>query len=187
VIALEPGEDAGQYRSGLIARRGERGLGQGAAQDVLGDPRGRSLAGRPDRRELVRVDALDVGLEAATVQIQRVAGLEREVDTVAGRQRVDQVCQQPGWDGRRAIRLDLAGDPVGDPDLQVRGGQLEPGIFRLEQDVGQDRQGAPVGHGATDDRQTAREVLLHDREFHVGLTPRLSLRWPRRSRLRIAG
>jgi hypothetical protein len=86
LIALEPGEDAGQDGSGLIAGRGERRLGQRPAQDVLGDPRGRSFAGCPDRRELVRVDALDVGLETAAVQIQRVAGLEREVDAVAGRQ-----------------------------------------------------------------------------------------------------
>ena len=100
---------------------------------------------------------------------EQVAGLELEVDPVAARQRVDQVGQQLGRDGRRAIGLDLARDPVGDPDLEVRGGQLEPGVLRLEQDVGQDRQGAPVGHGATDDRQAARQVLLHDREFHVGL------------------
>ena len=67
--------------------------------------------------------------------------------------------------------LDLAGDPVGDPDLEVRRGQLEAGVLGLEQDVGQDRQRAPVGDGAADDRQAARQVLLHDREFHVGFTP----------------
>ena len=69
--------------------------------------------------------------------------------------------------GRRAVRLDLARHPVGDPDLEVGRGQLEAGVLGLEQDVGQDRQRAPVGHGATDDRQAARQVLLHDREFHV--------------------
>ena len=168
LVALEPGQDAGQDRPGLVAGGGERGLGQGPAEDVLGDPRGRSLAGGPDRRELVGVDALDVGLEPAAAEVERVAGLELEVDPVARRQRVDEVGQELGRDGRGAVRLDLAGHPVGDPDLEVGGGQLEPGVLGLEQDVGQDRQGAPVGDGATDDGQAARQVLLHDREFHVG-------------------
>ena len=97
--------------------------------------------------------------------------LELEVDPVAGRQRVDEVGQELGRDGRRAVGLDLAGHPVGDPDLEVGGGQLEPGVLGLEQDVGQDRQGAPARDGATDDGQAARQVLLHDREFHVGFTP----------------
>ena len=65
LVALEPGQDAGQDRPGLVAGRGEGGLGQGLAQDVLGDPGRRPLAGGPDRRELVRVDALDVRLEPA--------------------------------------------------------------------------------------------------------------------------
>ena len=65
LVALEPGQDAGQDRPGLVAGGREGGLGQGPAQDVLGDPRGRSLAGGLDGRELVGVDALDVGLEPA--------------------------------------------------------------------------------------------------------------------------
>jgi hypothetical protein len=132
----------------------------------------RSFAGRPDRRELVRVDALDVRLEPTTAKVQDVAGLEIQVDPVARWQGVDEIGQELGRHRRRAVGLDLARDPVGDPDLEVRGGQLEPGIFRLEQDVGQDRQRAPVGNGAADDRQAACQVFLHDRKFHVGLTPR---------------
>ncbi len=169
LVALELGQDAGQDRPGLITGGRERRLGQRLAQDVLGDPRRGSLAGRPDRRELVRVDALDVGLEPPAPKVEQVAGLELEIDPVSARQGVDQVGQQLGRDGGRPIGVDLAGDPIGDPDLQVRRRQLQPGVLRLEQDVGQDRQGAPVGHGATDDGQAARQVLLHDREFHVGL------------------
>ena len=73
LVALELGQDAGQDRPGLVARRGEGRLGQGPAQDVLGDPGRRSLAGRADRRELVGVDALDMGLEPPAPQVERVA------------------------------------------------------------------------------------------------------------------
>ena len=65
----------------------------------------------------------------------------------------------------------LPGHPVGDADLEVGGGQLQAGVLGPEQDVGQDGQRAAGRHGAADDRQAAREVLLHDRELHVGLTP----------------
>ena len=54
--------------------RPRRSSRRGPAQDVLGDPRRRSLAGGLDRRELVRVDALDVRLEAAAAEVERVAG-----------------------------------------------------------------------------------------------------------------
>ena len=70
LVALEAGQDAGQDRPGLVAGGREGGLGQGPAQDVLGDPRRRPLAGRTDRRELVGVDALDVGLEPAAAQVR---------------------------------------------------------------------------------------------------------------------
>ena len=73
LVALEPGQDAGQDRPGLVAGGREGRLGQGPAEDVLGDPRRRSLAGRPDGRELVGVDALDVGLEPAAPEVERVA------------------------------------------------------------------------------------------------------------------
>ena len=67
--------------------------------------------------------------------------------------------------------LDLAGHPVGDPDLEVRGRQLEPGVLRLQEHVGQDGQGAAARDGAADHGQAAGQVLLHDRESHVGFTP----------------
>ena len=86
---------------------------------------------------------------------------ELQVDRLAAGQRVDQVGQEAGRHGRRAVGLDLAGHPVGDPDLEVRRGQLQAGVLGLEQDVREDRQ-RPVGDGPADDRQAAREVLLHD-------------------------
>ena len=177
LVALEPRQDAGQDRSRLVAGGREGGLRERPAQDVLGDPGRRPLAGGADGRELVGVDALDVGLEPSALQVEDVARLEREVDPLAARQRVDEVGQELGRDRRRAVGLDLAGHPVGDPDLEVGRRQLEAGVLGLEQDVGEDRQRAPVGHGPTDDRQAARQVLLHDREFHVGFTPPSSIRW----------
>src|SRR5207244_7671833 len=57
------------------------------------------------------------------------------------------------------------------PDLEVRGGQLEASVLGLEQDVRQDRQRS-VRDRPAHDRQTASEVLLHDRELHVSFTPR---------------
>ena len=74
LVALEPGQDAGQDGSRLVRCRGEGRLGQGAAKDVLGDPGRRSLAGGLDGRELVGIDALDVGLEAAAAEVERLAG-----------------------------------------------------------------------------------------------------------------
>ena len=89
-VALEPGEDAGEDRPGLVARRGERHLEERLAEGVLGDPRGRPLTGGRDGREFLGVDALDVGLEPARLDMERVARLELEVDPVAGRQRRDE-------------------------------------------------------------------------------------------------
>ena len=74
LVALEPGEDAGQDRPRLVAGGRERRLVERLAQDVLGDARRRPLAGGLDRRELVGVDALDVGLEASAPEVERLAG-----------------------------------------------------------------------------------------------------------------
>ena len=162
LVALEPGEDAGQDRPGLVAGRGERGLVERLAEDLLGDPGDRPLAGGLDRREVLGRDALDVRLEAAGPDVERLALAELEADRLAARQRVDEVGQEAGRHGRRAVDLDLAGHPVGDPDLEVRRGQLQAAVLGLEQDVRQDRERA-VRDGAAHDRQAASEVLLHDR------------------------
>ena len=97
--------------------------------------------------------------------------LELEVDPLARREAGDDVGQQPGRDGDRAVGLDLARDPVGDPDLEVRRRQLEAGVLGPDEDVGEDRQRAPARHRAADDRQAAGEVLLHDRDVHERFTP----------------
>ena len=91
----------------------------------------------------------------------------RSTFSEAGR-RPDEIREQAGGDGRRAVGLDLAGHPVGDPDLEVRRGELEAGVLRAQEDVREHGQGAPAGDGPRHHREAASEVLLHDREFHVG-------------------
>ena len=96
-VALEPAQDAGEDRAGLVGRGGERGLLQGPLQDVLGDPRRRPLAGGLDRRELLGVDALDVRLERgrhSTWSVSPAPSLE--VDALAARERADEVGQEAG-------------------------------------------------------------------------------------------
>ena len=48
---------------------------------------------------------------------------------------------------------------------------LRPRVLGPDQDVAEDRQGAPRRDRATDDRQAAGEVLLHDRDVHERFTP----------------
>ena len=143
LVALELRQDAGQDRPGLVARGREGRLGEGLLQDLLGDPGRRSLAGRRDRRELLGVDALDVGLEMAGLDVERLRAWSSRSTRSLRRQAGHDVGQEPGRHGDRAVRLDLARDPVGDPDLEVRGGQLEAGVLGPEQDVVEDRQRAP--------------------------------------------
>ena len=74
--------------------------------------------------------------------------------------------------GRRAVGLDLARHPVDEPDLEVGRGQAEAAVLGLEEDVGEDGQGASIGDRPAHDREAAGQVLLHDRELHVRSTPR---------------
>jgi hypothetical protein len=169
--ALEAGQDAGQDRPGLVGCGGEGHFGESLAQDVLGNPSRRLLAGGRDGRELLGIDSLDPRLEAAGLDVKRLLGLELEIDPLVGRQSGDDVGQESGRRRGRAADLDLAGNPVRHPDLEVGGGQLEAAVLGSEEDVVQDRQGAPCRDGAADDLETSSQVLLHDREFHFGFTP----------------
>ena len=83
----------------------------------------------------------------------------------------DDVGQELGRDGDRAVDVDLARDPVGDPDLEVRRGQLEAAVLGPDEDVAEDRQGAAGRDRPADDRQAAGQVLLHDRDVHGRFTP----------------
>ena len=86
LVALEPGEDAGQDRPGLVARGRERGLVERLAEDLLGDPGDRPLAGGLDGREVVGRDPLDVRFEAAGPDVERLALAELERDRLAAGQ-----------------------------------------------------------------------------------------------------
>ena len=160
-VALEASQHAGQDRSRLVGRGGEDDLREGLLQRPLADARRGPLPGRGDDRELVGVDAAQVRPLAATAEVERGGAVGLEVDPLAGWQRVDDVRDQPGRDRQAAIGLDLAGHPVADADLEVRGGQPEARILGPEQDVGQHRQRAPRADGSADDLEAASQVLLH--------------------------
>jgi hypothetical protein len=68
-------------------------------------------------------------LEPTAPEVERVAGLRGPGRPLAGRERVDEVREEPGRDGRGAVGLDLAGHPVRDADLEVRRRQLEAGVL----------------------------------------------------------
>ena len=164
-VALEAGEDAGQDRTGLVGRRGEGDLAEGLAQGALADAGRGPLAGGRDDRELLGVDAPQGGLLAPAVEPQG-AVLDLQVHPLRRLQRVDHVGHEAGRDRQGAIRLDAAGHPDGDADLQVGSRQLQAGVFRPQEDVGQHGQRAAGTDGPADDLQAARQVLLHHRELH---------------------
>ena len=139
-LAREAGQHAGQDGSRLVAGRRERDLGERLAEHLLADAGGRSLARGGDDRELVRVDAPQVRLEPAGPDRQRGAVLDLEVHPLARRQAAHDVGEQTRRDRQGALRVDLSRDPRRDADLEVGRGQLEPGILRAQQDVGQHRQ-----------------------------------------------
>ena len=111
LVPFEAAQDPGQDRTGLVAGRRERRLVERLPERLLGDPGRRALAGGRDGREFLGIDALDVGLEAARPDPQRVAGLELEVDPLAGRQAGHDVGQELGRDRDRAVRRRSCREP----------------------------------------------------------------------------
>ena len=99
----------------------------------------RPLATRRDRRELLGIDPLDVGFESAGFDVQGLLGLEFQINPFIRRQSGNDIGQKSGRDGHGSVGIDLAGYPVGHPDLEVGGSQLQTAVFRPEQDVVQDR------------------------------------------------
>ena len=112
-----------------------------------------------------------MSLEPAGLNVKRLLSLEFEIDALVGRQAGHYVSQQPRRYGHRAARVDLARHPIRHPYLEICGSQLEAPVLRSKKDVVQDRQCAPGRDGAADDLETTSQVLLHDREFHVRITP----------------
>ena len=168
---LEASQNACQDRSGFVRRRGEGDFGESLAQDILGDASRRFLTRGRDGRELLGINPLDSGLESARLDVKGLLRLELQIDAFVGRQACDDVGQESGGRGRRPADLDLAGYPVGHPDLEVGRGQLEAAVLGSKEDVVQDGQRAPRRDGTTYDLETSSQVLLHDREFHFGFTP----------------
>ena len=104
----------------------------------------------------------DVGLERAGARRAASRRARSRARPARRRAAADEVGEEPGRDGQRALGLDLAGTHYGDADLEVGGGQLEAGVLRPEQDVGQHGQRASVADRAADVAAWCRYVLLEE-------------------------
>ena len=82
------------------------------AEHLLADACRGPLARRRDDRELLGVDAPQVGLVAAGLDAQGRAASDLEVDSLAGGQARDDVGDQSGRHGQGAFGLDLARRPT---------------------------------------------------------------------------
>jgi hypothetical protein len=129
----------------------------------------RAVVDRRDRWKLTGFRAFDVGLEAGTLQVQRLsAHIERQIDPVVW-QAADHVAQQFCRNGHGALVLDFGADPAGDPDFEIGRRQFQAPIVAGKQDVAEHRQGAFPGDGVTDDCQTAFQIFLKARKLHERL------------------
>ena len=110
-------------------------------------------------------------LEASRPDPQRVLVLDLEVDPLACRQAGHDVGDEPGRHGQGPVDLDLAGNPRGDADLEVRGGEAQPAILGPQEDVRQHWQARPGAHRPAHQGESARQVLLHQGQLHDGCAP----------------
>ncbi len=170
LVALESAQDAGQDRAGprrWPPRRSSRSAPGGGPAGGCGWS-GRSPAIGIAGNSSASMPLTWVSNRPARIRSVSPAWSSRSTRSPAGRPATMSARSLAGTviAPSESIR---AGDPVGDPDLEVGGGQLEPRVLGLDEDVAEDRQGAPGGDGPAHDREAAGEVLLHDRYVHVGL------------------
>ena len=119
-----------------------------------------------DWREVIGVDAAHRRLIAGARQLQLARpGSEGHLDLLAG-QGVDEVDEQPGGHGDRALFLHLRAYPATERDLEIRRRQLQAALFAGEQDVRRYRQRAPQGDSPSDDAEAFCQVLLETRYIH---------------------
>ena len=78
-------------------------------------------------------------------------------------------------DRTRPLFLDLGRTRAADAQLQIRGGESDPVVLRLQQHVGEDRDGGLLLDHTLREAQFSNEVCFTDGEFHVVLTPILSV------------
>ena len=163
----EPQQDAGQDGAGVVGCGGEDDLVDGFLQDVGGDAKLGAATYGGHGREIVGVDAGDVGLVATARQVDLVGlGVEVELDLLAVVEQGDIIGEQPGRQGDLALVGDGGRDAVGDRELEVVGGQLELHLAGREEDVTQHGQRALGRHDSPDDGEALGQVFLQALELH---------------------
>ncbi len=118
-----------------------------------------SMSGHGQGRELLGVDALDVGVGGAAAHVQGLGGGVQVQADLLLRQGAHQVGEGARRDGGGAFLFDLGADPAGDAQFQVGGRQAQAAFIAGDQDVRKHRQGAARRNG------TARRCSTHGPGF----------------------
>ena len=123
IPALDLNQHAGQHRTSLVGGRGHLGLLHRPDQVVKRHLESVTFIRTRSRRELLRLDALDVGVESRAAQVERLRRrIERQLEVIV-RKRAHKVGEQPRGCGRRAFRGDLGGDDFANANLEVGRGE----------------------------------------------------------------
>ncbi len=146
----------------------KRGLGDDALE-VVG--RQAEFVGQGARRHLGEILARQAGQfkarrAGADRQAAAFAGQEFDLHLGAVRQLADDVVEHVGGRGGGAVAQDVGGQRLDDLDVQVGGGELQTGLARLDQDVGQDRDGVAALDHALDMVQRLEEGAAFDVDLH---------------------
>jgi hypothetical protein len=137
---LELCQDAGEDRAALVGGGGEGNLLNRRAQHVWLDGDASFTLWHRHDGELLRVNALDVRLTAASVQVECLRAHDQFHIHLLRRQRIDQVNECASRNGSRSLVLHLGPDPAVDADFQVGGGKFEPSGVGRQEHVAEHRQ-----------------------------------------------
>jgi hypothetical protein len=132
----------------------------------LGDPGCWSLSGQTDGWELLGIHPPKMGGETAAAEEENLSPLDFQINPFGGSEGTHQVSEEPSRDGDGPFVFHPTGDPNGDPDLQVGGGEPQTAVPGSQEDVGQDREGGTGGDGPAGQCQPTGEVFLHDGQLH---------------------
>ena len=140
-LTLERDLNAGEGGAAFVGGGGKDNLidhfaqagcfqGDGAAFQHFGCLFGAiAVVHRGHNGELGGVDAFDVGVDAATTQVQRLCTHRKLHVNALGRQAVDKFSQQTSRHGDRTFVFDAGANPAVDADLQVGGRQAQLVVF----------------------------------------------------------
>ena len=128
--------------TGLVPRGGEDHLRDHVLEIGHVQQDGAFHVGDGQGRELLGVDALDVGVRGPAAQVQGLGGAVQVQAHLLLRQGPHQVGEGARRDGGGAFLFDLGTDPAGDAQFQVGRRQAQAAFIAGDQDVRKHRQGA---------------------------------------------